>query len=96
MVLAFGFLGQARLARPRPMPPASIAHLAAVGLPTRIADIRRRAARTPTRLMALMAQDKKVERGKLTFILPRGIGQAFVANDVEPARCAISCTKLPG
>jgi 3-dehydroquinate synthetase len=30
-----------------------------------------------------MRQDKKVERGKLTFILVRGIGEAFVARDVE-------------
>jgi 3-dehydroquinate synthetase len=36
-------------------------------------------------LMTLMAQDKKVRRGKLTFILLRGIGQAFVAPDVDPA-----------
>ena len=39
-------------------------------------------------LMALIAQDKKVKRGKLTFILVRGIGQAFVAPDVDPARGA--------
>ena len=38
--------------------------------------------------MELMAQDKKVKRGKLTFILARGIGQAFVASDVDPARGA--------
>ena len=35
--------------------------------------------------MELIAQDKKVKRGKLTFILVRGVGQAFVANDVDPA-----------
>jgi 3-dehydroquinate synthetase len=34
-------------------------------------------------LMDLMAQDKKVRRGRLTFILVRGIGQAFVASDVD-------------
>ena len=27
----------------------------------------------------------QVKRGKLTFILLRGIGQAFVADDVDPA-----------
>ena len=37
------------------------------------------------RLMDLIAQDKKVKRGKLTFILARGIGEAFVADDVDPA-----------
>ena len=35
--------------------------------------------------MDLIAQDKKVKRGKLTFILVRGIGRAFVANDVDAA-----------
>ena len=33
--------------------------------------------------MELIAQDKKVSRGKLTFILARGIGNAFVAKDVD-------------
>ena len=35
--------------------------------------------------MDLIAQDKKVKRGKLTFILVRGIGKAFVETDVDPA-----------
>ena len=35
--------------------------------------------------MRLMAQDKKVRRGKLTFILARGIGEAFIASDVPEA-----------
>ena len=60
------------------------AHLAAVGLPTYLKDI---AGGSPgvDELMDLIAQDKKVKRGKLTFILVRGIGQAFVANDVDAA-----------
>jgi 3-dehydroquinate synthase len=33
-------------------------------------------------LMALMAQDKKAENGKMVLILVRGIGQGFVARDV--------------
>jgi 3-dehydroquinate synthase len=32
-----------------------------------------------------MAQDKKVRRGKLTFILLEAIGRAVIAKDVEPA-----------
>jgi 3-dehydroquinate synthetase len=36
--------------------------------------------------MRLMAQDKKVRRGKLTFILVRGIGEAFVTSDVAEER----------
>ena len=41
-------------------------------------------ADAPTILNA-MRQDKKVERGKLTFILARGIGQSFIAKDVAEA-----------
>ncbi|MFU8880876.1 MAG: 3-dehydroquinate synthase [Rhodobacterales bacterium] len=33
-------------------------------------------------LITLMAQDKKVSDGRLTFILARGIGQAFITKDV--------------
>jgi 3-dehydroquinate synthase len=70
------------------LPPAdaerAVRHLAAVGLPTHIKDVP--AVQTNAdALMALIAQDKKVRRGKLTFILVRGIGQAFVAPDVDPA-----------
>ena len=36
-------------------------------------------------MMALMAQDKKVKRGSLTFILLQAIGRAVVANEVDPA-----------
>ncbi len=38
------------------------------------------------RLMDLMAQDKKVKRGRLTFILLRDIGKAYIAPDVDPAQ----------
>jgi 3-dehydroquinate synthase len=33
-------------------------------------------------LMRFIAQDKKVSRGTLTFILTRGIGQSFISKDV--------------
>ncbi|MEI4232230.1 3-dehydroquinate synthase [Roseovarius sp. D22-M7] len=35
-------------------------------------------------LIGLMAQDKKVQDGKLRFILARGIGEAFITSDVPP------------
>jgi 3-dehydroquinate synthase len=35
--------------------------------------------------MDAIAQDKKVVRGALTFILTRGIGQAFIERNVDPA-----------
>jgi 3-dehydroquinate synthase len=70
------------------LPPAdaerAIRHLAAVGLPTHIKDVPAVQTNADT-LMALIAQDKKVRRGKLTFILLRGVGRAFVAPDVDPA-----------
>jgi 3-dehydroquinate synthase len=56
-------------------------HLQAVGLPSALADIpgpRPGAAE----LIRHMAHDKKVTDGKLTFILLRGLGQAFVTSDV--------------
>ncbi len=36
----------------------------------------------PDVLMALMAQDKKVAAGRMRYVLARGIGAAFVADDV--------------
>jgi 3-dehydroquinate synthase len=63
-------------------------HLAAVGLPTHLQDIagfQQEGLVDADALMALMAQDKKVKRGKLTFILLEKIGQAVIANDVAPA-----------
>ncbi len=57
-------------------------HFAAAGLPTKIKDVQG-GAPSVDQLMTLISQDKKVKRGKLTFILVRGIGQAFVENDVD-------------
>ena len=57
-------------------------HLRRAGLPTAIADIPGPRPDTDT-LMAAIAQDKKAARGRLTFILSRGIGRAFVARDVD-------------
>lgn len=37
----------------------------------------------PEKLMALAAADKKAEAGKLTFILARGIGRAFIEKDAS-------------
>jgi 3-dehydroquinate synthase len=58
-------------------------HLAAVGLPVKPADV---AGGVPDadRLMELMGQDKKVKRGRLTFILLRDIGAAYIAGDMDP------------
>jgi 3-dehydroquinate synthetase len=60
-------------------------HLAAAGLPTRIADIPGAPGPDAATLMAIMGQDKKVRDGRLTFILVRGIGAAFVSRDIDAA-----------
>ena len=63
-------------------------HLADVGLPTalqEIAGFAQEGLADADALMALMAQDKKVKRGRLTFILLKAIGHAAIAPDVEPS-----------
>ena len=58
------------------------AAIADAGLPWRLADL---AGPTPgaCALLGRMTQDKKAKAGALTFILARGIGQAFVADGVD-------------
>jgi len=58
------------------------AHLRAVGLPTRISQALSAPCQVDDILHA-MAQDKKVKRGALTFILARDIGQSFIAKNVD-------------
>ena len=57
-------------------------HLRTVGLPTEIAHIPGFDG-TAEQILDAMAQDKKVKRGQLTFILARGIGESFIARGVE-------------
>lgn len=84
MKLAFDFSEELALC-PRADCERMADHLEAVGLPTRIAEM---GAPLPSAqdLLALMAQDKKVEGGKLTFVLVRGIGHAYVERDVPMDR----------
>lgn len=58
-------------------------HLTDVGLPVRISDIPGQLPKVEV-FMDLIAQDKKVSRGALTFVLTKGIGEAFVEKDVDP------------
>lgn len=60
------------------------AHLKAMGMKTDLADIPGDLPDAAA-LLALMGQDKKVIDGRLRFILARGIGEAFVAEDVPGA-----------
>jgi 3-dehydroquinate synthetase len=57
-------------------------HLAAIGLPTEPAAVAGRVWDIE-RLIDHMHRDKKVQGGRITFVLARGIGQAFVARDVD-------------
>lgn len=61
-----------------------VQHFADVALPVKLSEV---PGKLPdaTALLSLMAQDKKVSRGKLVFILARGIGKAFIAKDVDTA-----------
>jgi 3-dehydroquinate synthase len=80
MVLAHQFSARMNLASPDDATRVE-AHLKTVGLPTSMNDIP--GTLPPAeRLMDAIAKDKKVKGGKLTFILTRGIGQSFVADDV--------------
>jgi 3-dehydroquinate synthase len=90
MVLAHEFSARMNLASPDDARRVE-AHLRAVGLPTRVSEIPGTLPPAEV-LMDAIAQDKKVKGGKLTFILTRGIGQSFVADDV-PASEVISFLK---
>jgi 3-dehydroquinate synthetase len=70
-----GFIGKDSVARVE-------AHFAALDLPIAVGDIAGQQPPDVDVLMRLMRQDKKVEDGKLTLILVRGIGQAFASRDV--------------
>ncbi|HYD08145.1 MAG TPA: 3-dehydroquinate synthase [Reyranella sp.] len=60
-------------------------HLASVGLPVRLRSVGGDNSRSwdAGKLIEHMRGDKKAEAGKLTFVLARGIGQAFVSRDVK-------------
>ncbi len=83
MALAFEFSAR-RALLPSAEADRVARHLSAVGLPTRLAQVSGGFSGAD-RLMDLIGQDKKVKRGKLTFILARGIGGAFIAPDVDAA-----------
>jgi len=82
MALAFEFSARRQGLVSKPEAARAIRHLSEVGLPTRIQAI---PGQLPSidQLMDLIAQDKKVKRGMLTFILVRGIGVAFVEAGVD-------------
>ncbi|WP_304171577.1 3-dehydroquinate synthase [Phenylobacterium aquaticum] len=60
------------------------AAIAAAGLPTRMSEVTAKPFDART-LVRHMGQDKKAEGGRLTFILARALGDAFVAKNVDAA-----------
>ncbi|WP_319532556.1 3-dehydroquinate synthase [uncultured Cohaesibacter sp.] len=83
MVLAHEFSARLGLCDPA-VTDRVVAHLQTVGLPTHIGAIPGQLPNVDL-LMDFIAQDKKVSRGSLTFILTRGLGQSFVEKGVDPA-----------
>ena len=59
------------------------AAIAAAGLPAHLSQLDAGPFASDA-LVGHMGQDKKAEGGRLTFILAHGLGQAFVAKDVDP------------
>ena len=66
-------------------------HLEACGLPTRLAEIGLTGI-PADRLLGHMSKDKKVRNGRITLILPRRIGEAFVMKDapIDPLRDSLT------
>ncbi len=91
MVLAFALSAQLGLC-PQGDYDRVVAHLKAVGLPTSPLDIR------PDwdidRLISAMYQDKKVQSGKLVFILARGIGKSYIAKDIDEQEVRVVLARL--
>lgn len=80
MVLAADYSARSGLCSPATAE-AVRAHFAEVGLPVTMQEIPGEGMRADA-MLELIAQDKKVARGRLTFILMRGIGEAFIARDI--------------
>jgi 3-dehydroquinate synthase len=80
MVQAFRFSAKLGLCNPA-LADRVARHLKLAGLPTHMRDI---TTNWPDAegLLQFMRQDKKASGGKLTFILVKGIGEAFIAKDV--------------
>jgi 3-dehydroquinate synthase len=83
MAMAFRFSEHLQLCAPGTAARVEAA-LAGAGLPTRLRGIWPEPP-PAERLIDHMAQDKKAQGGRLSFILARAIGDSFVAKDVETA-----------
>jgi len=84
MVLAFDFAVTTGLCAPADAKRVRD-HLAACGCPVSPAEIDAPSPFSAEALMARMAQDKKVEDGRITLILPHRIGEARIHRNVDAA-----------
>jgi 3-dehydroquinate synthase len=82
MVLAARYSARRGL-MPRATAELVVAHFAAVGLQSEIAALRLDCDGAD--LTAHMLHDKKMDAGTLPFLLMRGIGETFLAKDVDLA-----------
>lgn len=57
-------------------------HLTDIGLPIRASFIQPNLNTTVDELLDIMSRDKKVEKGKVKFILTNGIGDSFITDNV--------------
>lgn len=80
MVLAFACSVKKGLCKPQDRDRV-LAHFREIGLPTSPTAIH--TSWDVDALLSHMGQDKKAEKGGLTFILTHGIGKAFIAKNVE-------------
>ncbi len=81
MVLAFAASVKMGICPPDDLAKAT-SHLKEIGLHTSPIEINKNW--NINALMEHFTRDKKAGDGKLTFVLSRGIGKAFIQNDVEP------------
>ena len=84
MRLAFDLSAELGLC-PKPSAARVRRHYEAVGLPVRLDQIANARRFAPADLIRHMSRDKKVRDGKITLILARDIGDAFISRAVERA-----------
>lgn len=80
MVQAFRFSERLKLCVPGAAERVA-RHLKSAGLPVHASEIPGQLP-PPAALLDIMRQDKKAQGGRLTFVLVKGIGEAFIARDV--------------
>jgi len=85
MRLAFDLSAELGLC-PKDAPARVRRHYAAVGLPIELSQIANAKGFKPEDLLRHMGKDKKVRDGRITLILARDIGDAFISRDVERDR----------